>query len=38
MKITEYALREESITTTHNPFDDLALKETKLSPNKLVYW
>jgi site-specific DNA-methyltransferase (adenine-specific) len=37
MKITEYAIREESIITDHNPFDDLVLKETKLSPNKLVY-
>jgi hypothetical protein len=27
MKIMEYAIREESITTHYNPFDDLVLDE-----------
>lgn len=35
MKLTEYAVREESINI--NPFDDLVLRESKYSPNKLVY-
>ena len=34
-KLTEYAIREESIST--NPFDDLVLRESKFSENKLVY-
>ena len=37
MKVTEYAIREECITINNNPFDDLVLRESKLSPNKLVY-
>jgi site-specific DNA-methyltransferase (adenine-specific) len=38
MKSTEYAIREESINMNNsNPFDDLVLRETKYSPNKLVY-
>lgn len=38
MKVTEYAIREESITiNNNNPFDDLVLRESKFSANKLVY-
>ena len=38
MKSIEYAIREESINmNNNNPFDDLVLRESKYSPNKLVY-
>ncbi|MFI3220026.1 MAG: hypothetical protein QX189_13060 [Methylococcales bacterium] len=37
MKSIEYAIREENINTGNDPFSDLVLKESKLSPNKLVY-
>lgn len=38
MKLTEYAIREESININNdNPFDDLVLRESKLSANKLAY-
>ncbi|MEI6705874.1 MAG: site-specific DNA-methyltransferase [Methylococcales bacterium] len=37
MKSMEYAIREENINTGNDPFSDLVLKESKLSPNKLVY-
>jgi site-specific DNA-methyltransferase (adenine-specific) len=37
MKITEYPTRTENISTDDDPFSDLFLKESDLSPNKLVY-
>jgi site-specific DNA-methyltransferase (adenine-specific) len=38
MKSIEYAFQEESISmNNNNPFDDLVLRESKYSPNKLVY-
>ena len=35
MKVTEYAIREECITIKNNPFDDLILRESKISATKL---
>ncbi len=37
MKLIEYPMSTEKITIGNNPFSDLVLRESKLSPNKLVY-
>lgn len=37
MKLTEYPTREENINCGNDPFSDLVLRESSLSPNKLVY-
>ncbi len=37
MKLIEYPIHPENINSGNDPFSDLLLKESKLSPNKLVY-
>lgn len=37
MKLTEYPTHEENINCGNDPFSDLVLRESSLSPNKLVY-
>jgi hypothetical protein len=35
MKLADYVLPEENISMGDNPFENLTINESKLSPNKL---
>jgi len=37
MQLVEYPMLPENITIGDNPFSNLVLRESKLSPNRLVY-